>query len=215
MDITELETDRLILRQWRKTDYPLFAELNADKEVMKYFPNPLSRQESDKFAEICASLISIRGWGLWAVEFKSTGTFIGFVGLHIPKDTLPFSPSVEIGWRLAKQYWGNGYATEAAARVLTFAFDTLNLNEVISFTSVDNYPSRSVMERIGLINTNQNFQHVDIPLEHKLAEHVLYKISKSEWGDNNDDLQAVLDRADEPSISYEDLVEELAVNKAV
>ena len=215
MDITELETDRLILRQWRKTDYPLFAELNADKEVMKYFPNPLSREESDKLAEICASLISVRGWGAWAVELKSTARFIGFVGLHIPKDTLPFPPGVEIAWRLAKQYWGNGYATEAAARVLTFAFDTLNLNEVISFTSVDNYPSRSVMERIGLINTNQNFQHVDIPLEHKLAEHVLYKISKSEWEDNNDDLQAVLDRADEPSISYEDLVEELAVNKAV
>ncbi|MDG1819757.1 MAG: GNAT family N-acetyltransferase [Porticoccaceae bacterium] len=215
MDITELETERLILRQWRETDYPLFAKLNADKQVMKYILSPLSPEESDTLAGICASLISTRGWGLWAVELRSTDSFIGFVGLHVPKDTLPFPPSLEIGWRLAKQYWGYGYATEAASTVLKFAFETLNLNEVISFTSVDNYPSRSVMERIGLINTNQNFQHIDLPLEHKLAEHVLYKITKSEWQDNNSDLQAILDRADEPSVSYEQLLNELDSHKEV
>ena len=215
MDVTELETDRLILRQWQETDYPLFANLNADKQVMEYFPSRLSRKESDRLAGICAGLISTRGWGLWALELKATDAFIGFVGLHVSKQTMPFSPGIEIGWRLAKEYWGKGYATEAASRVLKFAFETLNLNEVVSFAAVNNYPSRSVMERIGLLNTNQNFQHVDIPLDHQLSEHVLYKITKSEWQDNNSDLKASLDRFDESSISYENFLKRLSIRGRV
>ena len=181
MQIYELETDRLRLRQWSADDFPLFAQLNADKEVMKYFPNILSRKESDELAERCRSLIMQRGWGLWATELKASGDFIGFVGLHIPKPSLPCAPCTEVGWRLAKQYWGNGYATEAAAEALRFAFSVLDLAEVVSFTAVANQLSRAVMQRIGMIDTKINFFHPDIPENHPLSEHVLYKITQSEW----------------------------------
>ncbi len=151
---------------------------------MEYFPALLSIEESNAIAEKCKSLISERGWGFWAVQLKSTDEFIGFVGLHIPKSNLPFSPCVEIGWRLLRKFWGKGYATEAAAEALAYAFNTLKLSEVVSFTSVANFRSRSVMERLGLSNTHQNFEHPDIQKGHSLSEHVLYKITKQEWREN-------------------------------
>jgi ribosomal-protein-alanine N-acetyltransferase len=181
MQIAELKTDRLLLRQWVEQDLPVFALLNSDPEVMAYFPALLSREESDEVARKCKSLISERGWGFWAVELKSSGDFIGFVGLHIPKLNLPFSPCVEIGWRLRKTCWGNGYATEAAAEALNYAFDILKLDEVVSFTVISNFRSRSVMERLGFSNTHQNFEHPDIQKGHPLSEHALYKITRDEW----------------------------------
>ena len=181
MNISELKTERLLLRQWVGQDLPVFAELNSDPEAMEFFPALLSREESSAVAEKCQSLISERGWGFWAVELKSSGEFIGFVGLHIPKSNLPFSPCVEIGWRLLKKYWGKGYATEAAQASLVYAFNTLNLNEVVSFTTVSNRRSRSVMQRLGLSNTHQNFEHPDLDKGHPLSEHVLYKITKQAW----------------------------------
>jgi RimJ/RimL family protein N-acetyltransferase len=184
MQLIELETDRLILRQWENDDLPDFAALNADPEVMKYFPNLLSREASDAMAEKCRSLISERGWGFWATISKESSKFIGFVGLNEPKDTLPFAPCVEIGWRLQKIYWGNGYATEAANQALRISFETLGLNEVVSFATASNTRSRSVMDRIGMVNTYQNFKHPDLPDNSPLAEHVLYKISKNEWQKN-------------------------------
>jgi RimJ/RimL family protein N-acetyltransferase len=184
MKITELETERLLLRQWRRLDYSVFAELNSDPEVMEYFPNLLTRKESDAVAEKCQSIISERGWGFWATELKSSGLFIGFVGLNKPKPTMPFSPCVEIGWRLHKSYWGKGYATEAAAEALRFCFETLGLIEVVSFTTLSNFRSRSVMERLGFRDTAQNFEHPDIPKGHSLSEHVLYKLTSQEWQDN-------------------------------
>ncbi|MCP4342668.1 MAG: GNAT family N-acetyltransferase [Desulfobulbaceae bacterium] len=184
MQVTELETDRLLLRQWKNQDLSAFAKLTADSEVMEYFPSTLSSEESNAMAQKCKSLISERGWGVWASELKESGDFIGFVGIHKPKATLPFSPCVEIGWRLLREHWGNGYATEAAAEALRFSFESLGLNEVVSFTTVSNYRSRSVMEHLGLSNTNQNFEHPDIPDGHQLSEHVLYKITKSEWQAN-------------------------------
>jgi ribosomal-protein-alanine N-acetyltransferase len=179
--IAELETNRLLLRQWVENDLPIFAALNSDHEVMEYFPALLSIEESNEIAEKCKSLISERGWGFWAVELKSSGEFIGFVGLHIPKPNLPYSPCVEIGWRLIKKSWGNGYATEAGQEALDYAFNTLNLSEVVSFTTISNIRSRSVMKRLGFSNTHQNFEHPDIQKGHPLSEHVLYKISKQEW----------------------------------
>ncbi len=181
MEVTELETERLILRQWKSQDLVPFAKLNSDHLVMEYFPSVLNRQESDAMADKCKSLISDRGWGFWALELKSDRTFIGFVGIHIPKDTLPFSPCVEIGWRLQKHSWGQGYATESANKALEFCFKNLNLKEVVSFTPASNYRSRSLMERLGLSNTNENFIHPDIPKNHSLSECVLYKIKKNEW----------------------------------
>lgn len=158
----ELEAQRLILRQWKDEDYSKFAALNADTSVMEYFPKPLSRQESDDMADKIRSLISERGWGYWAVDLKINGKFIGFTGLHIPKETLLFSPCVEVGWRLAKKFWGFGYAPEAAKESLRFAFNGLELDEVVSFTTLHNSSSQSVMHKIGMLNSNQNFMHPDI-----------------------------------------------------
>lgn len=176
-----IQTKRLLLRQWQPSDFPLFAELCADSEVMKYFPSTLSRAESDDFVARIQGLIEERGWGLWAVEVLGLSDFIGFVGLHVPKDHLPCSPCVEIGWRLAKPYWGKGYASEAATAALDYAFTELQLDEVLSFTAVANLPSEAVMKRIGMTNTGNNFKHPDIEASHPLCEHVLYRINRADW----------------------------------
>ncbi|MCX4024627.1 GNAT family N-acetyltransferase [Endozoicomonas sp. SM1973] len=181
VEIATLKTERVILRQWLPEDYKPFAAINADPVVMKYFPSCLSAVESDAFADKIVSLIAKRGWGLWAVELVDTKQFIGFVGLHQPEAKLPFTPCVEIGWRLAKAYWGVGYATEAAQSVLQFAFNQLNLSEVVSFTSVTNKQSQAVMQRLRMVNTGQNFEHPSVSAESPLREHVLYKITKQQW----------------------------------
>lgn len=176
-----MKTARLHLRQWRDDDLGAFAAMNADPEVMRYFPAVLSTEESDHMARQCRDLIATRGWGLWAVEERDAKRFIGFVGLHEPAHELPFSPCVEIGWRLAREYWGHGYATEAARRVLKYAFEQLALEEVVSFTCVKNLPSRAVMERLGLRNSHRNFAHPALPLDDPLSEHVLYTLCESDW----------------------------------
>ncbi|NND67056.1 MAG: GNAT family N-acetyltransferase [Halioglobus sp.] len=181
-----MNTARLQLRQWREDDLPHFAAINADPEVMRYFPAPLSREESDHMATRCRELKATRGWGLWAVEELDTRRFIGFVGLHEPSHDLPFAPCVEIGWRLAREFWGRGYATEAARRVLRYAFERLALDEIVSFTSVINLPSRAVMERLGLRNTHNNFAHPALPLDDRLSEHVLYTLSETAWQQSQD-----------------------------
>jgi len=179
-----LKSNRLLLRQWTEGDFLPFAEICADEEVMAFFPKPQTQQESYEMAEKIQSLIKSRGWGFWAIEIPNKHKFIGFVGLHIPKDSLPFSPCVEIGWRLSKSHWGKGYATEAANAALEYAFNKLNLNEVVSFTTLANVRSIAVMQKIGMRNTDQNFMHPDIENSHPLCEHVLYKINKSEWQNN-------------------------------
>ena len=176
-----ITTKRLLLRQWQPSDFPLFAELCADPDVMQFFPSTLSEVESMAFAQRVHGLIAERGWGLWAVEVPGVSDFIGCVGLHVPKVYLPFSPCVEIGWRLAKTDWGKGYACEAAKAALDYAFTELQLDEVLSFTSVTNLPSQAVMKRIGMTNTHRNFMHPDIEAGHPLCEHVLYRLDRSEW----------------------------------
>lgn len=183
--IIELETDRLIMRQWREDDFPIFAELNSDPIVMEFFPNIMNKSESDKSAKRYQSLILQHGWGLWALEQKRDQKFIGFVGLHETPADLPFSPCVEVGWRLAKKSWGNGYATEAAKEALKFAFEVLQLPEVCSFTSTNNLRSRAVMERLNMVNIKQNFQHPRVPDGSPLKEHVLYKLTKGKWNQPN------------------------------
>lgn len=176
-----LETKRIKLRQWRKEDIDMFAEMNSYPDVMRYFPKPLTRIESDCMAQRCKSHIAEYGWGLWCAQLIDSGEFIGFVGIHRPLKIMPCSPCVEVGWRLNKRHWGMGYATEAAELVLSYGFEKLGLTELVSYTTVSNVRSRAVMERIGLKNTNQNFGHPEIEEDHPLFEHVLYKITKSSW----------------------------------
>ncbi|WP_371325325.1 GNAT family N-acetyltransferase [Dechloromonas sp. ZY10] len=176
----QLETSRLRLRHWRDQDFAPFAALNADPQVMAYFPAPLDQAASEALAVHCQSLIAAQGWGFWAAELKAGCEFIGFVGLHRPIAELPFSPCVEIGWRLARPFWGQGYASEAAGAALEFAFDTLALDEVVAFTSLDNRRSQAVMERLGMRRA-ENFQHPALAVGHRLREHCLYRLARSAW----------------------------------
>lgn len=172
-----LETERLRLRQWTAGDRAPFAALNADPDVMAYFPAPLTRAESDWQAERCEHLIAEHGWGFWACELKSNGIFIGFVGLNTISDDLPIAPGVEIGWRLDKAHWRHGYATEAARGALKFGFETLGLAEIVAFTAVPNIPSRAVMERLGMQRDPATFEHPRVP-PGPLKTHVLYRLSR-------------------------------------
>ncbi|ARN74137.1 GNAT family N-acetyltransferase [Oceanicoccus sagamiensis] len=179
-----IKTDRLLLRQWTKEDFLPFSEMCSDKDVMEFFPKIQTPKESIELGNKILSLINKRGWGFWAVEVPKHHKFIGFVGLHIPADSMPFSPCVEIGWRLSRQHWGKGYATEAAKESLNYAFSILELDEVVSFTTLANNRSKAVMRKIGMHDSRQNFMHPDIEATHPQCEHVLYKISKTEWQNN-------------------------------
>jgi ribosomal-protein-alanine N-acetyltransferase len=178
---SEIITDRLILRQWKETDYPLFAKMNANIVVMEFFPDVLSEEESNSLVDKFASLISEYGWGCWAVEIKNTSEFIGFVGLHNTTYEIPKAPFVEVGWRLDKKFWSKGFAREAAEAAIDFAFNSLNLNEVYSFTSLLNKRSIALMKRLNMNDTLNNFKHPKIPEDHILTEHVLYKIKEEDW----------------------------------
>jgi RimJ/RimL family protein N-acetyltransferase len=175
-ELIELETERLRLRQWKLSDREPFAALNADSKVMEFFPSPLTRTESDALAQYCQSLINERGWGFWAAELKNTQEFIGFVGLHTLSAELPFSPCVEIGWRLALQHWGKGFATEAATETLRIGFEVLGLQEIVSFTALCNYRSRAVMERLCMRESG-TFEHPHVPASSHLRQHCLYRLS--------------------------------------
>lgn len=162
-ELIERNTERLRLRQWCTVDREPFAALNADPKVMEFFPAPLDRATSDSMADRCQSLIAERGWGFWAVETWETREFIGFVGLHISAPELPFSPCVEVGWRLAFQHWGKGFASEAAREALRVGFEFLGLREIVSFTAVRNLRSRAVMERLGMREATDTFEHPHVP----------------------------------------------------
>lgn len=180
-ELIELETPRLRLRQWRPEDLQPFAEINADAEVMAFFPAPLDRAASDAMAERCRSLIAERGWGFWAVEVRKDAGFAGFIGLHVPAAGLPFSPCVEIGWRLARRHWGKGYATEGARAALQAGFDLLGLEEIVSFTALGNLRSRAVMERLGMREDVLRFDHPAVPAHSPLRRHCLYRLPRSAW----------------------------------
>ena len=170
-----LETDRLILRQWKESDYPHFINMGLDQVVMQYFPNLWAKDESLEFIHKVKAIIEKNGWGFWAVALKESGQFIGFIGLHSQPEQFEFSPCVEIGWRLAKEYWGNGYATEGSRAVLRYAFNELNLNKVVSFTAVLNTRSEAIMKKIGMIKVKE-FDHPRLPEGNYLRKHLLYEI---------------------------------------
>lgn len=180
-ELIEFNTGRLRLRQWSVADREPFAALNADPKVMEFFPAPLDRAASDAMADRCQTLIAERGWGFWAVELKHTNEFIGFVGLHIPSAELPFSPCVEVGWRLAFQYWGKGFAMEAARGALHVGFELLSLPEIVSFAAVRNVRSRAVMERLGMREAATTFEHPSVPVGSALRQHCLYRLSREHW----------------------------------
>ena len=152
--------------------------MNADPEVMRYFPAPLSRRESDDLASTADALIQARRWGLWAVEVVETESFIGFIGLAERRFEAHFTPAVEVGWRLDRRHWGHGYATEGGRAALRYAFDELSLEEIVSFASAVNVRSRRVMERLGM--THDPEDDFDHPLvdDGALRPHVLYRISR-------------------------------------
>ncbi|GAB2663021.1 GNAT family N-acetyltransferase [Vibrio panuliri] len=175
-----LETKRLILRQWEDDDYPHFAKMCADPEVMKYFPATLSEQESHQLADRLRALIDVNGWGFWVVELKATGEFIGFVGLNAldGESGIPGAPMIEIGWRTVKKHWRKGYATEAAEQALRYAFFVLGVEQVYAFTPITNTPSQMVMKRLGMVNARLDFDHPKVDVGHELRRHCLYKIDK-------------------------------------
>jgi RimJ/RimL family protein N-acetyltransferase len=179
MEPATLETPRLRLRVWRDEDLPGFAAMNADTKVMEFFPKPLDRAESDAMAARILEHFARRGFGLWAVEVPGVADFLGYVGLSTPGIETHFTPCVEIGWRLAQEYWGRGYATEAARTALDFGFRHLDLTEIVSFTVPANQRSRRVMERIGMTRSPaDDFDHPRLPEGHPLRRHVLYRTTR-------------------------------------
>lgn len=174
-----IETERLLLRQWRDSDVESFAALNADQTAMRFMPGTMTADETGALVGRIRDHFDAYGFGLWAVEAPGVAPFIGFVGLqHVTFDA-PFVAAVEIGWRLLPAYWGNGYATEAATAVLRFGFENLNLDQIVSFTVLANKPSWSVMERIGMTrDLGGDFDHPRLPEEHRLRRHILYRMTR-------------------------------------
>jgi RimJ/RimL family protein N-acetyltransferase len=180
--VTTLATERLLLRPWRDTDWAPFAALNADPRVYATLAGPLTRTESDAFADRISSHIGEHGWGLWAMEVPGVADFIGFTGLSRPRFEAHFTPCVEIGWRISLEHWGNGYVTEAARVVLDFGFGALELPEIVSFTTASNTRSRAVMERLGLAHdVRDDFDHPMLAVDHPLRRHVLYRKGRGDW----------------------------------
>ena len=180
--IPRLETERLLLREWQDGDREPFAILNADPRVAEHFFTTLDRGESDALVGRILDHWAGDGHGLWAVERKAEGDFIGFIGLTPPNFVAAFTPCVEIGWRLAPEAWGRGYATEGARAALAFGFEQLGLDEIVSFTVPDNLKSRAVMERIGMTrDPADDFLNPNLPEGHRLRQHVLYRLSRERW----------------------------------
>lgn len=180
--MTELRTARLLLRRWRPEDREPFVALNADPEVMAHFPSVLDRAASDALADRADRKLAEHGWGLWAVEVVGDAPFIGFIGLAEPTFEAPFAPCVEVGWRLAREHWGRGYAPEGAAACLGYAFDVVDLDEVVSFTTAGNANSRRVMEKLGMTHAlGDDFDHPSLAEGSPHRRHVLYRISAERW----------------------------------
>ena len=172
-----IETPRLILRAWRDSDLPLFAEQIADPEVMKYLLSPLTREESDARVERMERHGAEHGFCQWAVEAPGVAPFIGAVGLMHVRFEASFTPAVEVAWRLNRQFWGRGYATEAAQAAIEDGFTRIGLREIVGLRPLTNIPSMRVMERLGMTRTIE-FDHPLVPENHRLRRHVLYRLAR-------------------------------------
>jgi len=178
--MTRLETERLILREWRQSDLQPFSQINADPRVMEFLPAPLSSQQSDRFVDQIERHIRDHGFGLSAVELRRDHSFIGYIGLAVPSFQASFTPCVEVGWRLSADQWGCGLATEGAREVIRYAFEDLKLDALVSFTMPANLRSRRVMEKLGMTrDPAEDFDHPNLPPGHPLRRHVLYRLCRS------------------------------------
>jgi RimJ/RimL family protein N-acetyltransferase len=175
----EIRTERLLLRRWLPADVEPFSAMNSDPRVSEYLPTPLSRPESESFIARIRGHFEKQGFGLWAMEIPGVAPFAGFVGLSTPRFEAHFTPAIEIGWRLAAEHWGRGYATEGARAVLAFGFDELRLEQIVSITVPANARSRRVMEKIGMTrDPADDFDHPLLPEGHPLRRHILYRIGR-------------------------------------
>lgn len=175
-----IETDRLILRTWKEADSDIYFQINQDPRVIEYLGGPMTRQEVTDFIEAMNDQFDKNGYTLWAAEEKSTNHFMGFIGIHEIKWDPPFSPNIEIGWRLGSQYWGKGYATEGAMAALKYGFNQCGLKEIISITVPANRRSIRVMEKLGMTRDfSGDFHHTKLPKDHPLSLHFLYRIKNT------------------------------------
>jgi len=177
-----LKTERLILREWNEADREPFAQMNADSRVMEYLGETMSREQSDAVADRIEAHFKAHGFGLCAADLAESGEFIGFIGLAVPAFEAAFTPCVEIGWRLAAEYWGAGLATEGAREIVRYAFEELGLPELVSLTAIGNERSRRVMAKLGMTHdAAENFDHPRIPAGDPLRRHVLYRLTREKW----------------------------------
>lgn len=182
MSPIETCSERLLLRTWRDDDLPFLAALNADAEVMRHFPACLDLQQSAQMLARIRAHFAEHGFGFWLLERRDTGELIGVTGLAQVAFAAPFTPAVEIGWRLAPAHWRQGYAKEAARAALAVAFERLALEEVVAFTVPANLPSQAVMRSIGMCrDESADFLHPKVADGHPLQPHVLYRIRRDEW----------------------------------
>jgi RimJ/RimL family protein N-acetyltransferase len=177
-----LTTDRLLLREWRDEDLAPWAALNADPRVREFFPNLLTGAESLAQMQEARAHFARHGFGPWAVEVIDGEPFVGFIGLSVPSFEAHFTPCVELGYRLAFDAWGHGYATEGGRAVLRHGFETLGLPEIVAFTTASNWRSRRVMERLAMRHRPaDDFDHPSLPDGHALRRHVLYRVRADDW----------------------------------
>jgi RimJ/RimL family protein N-acetyltransferase len=177
-----LRTERTLMRRWRESDLAPFAALNADPAVMEHFPEALTAEQTATAIEWIEAGFEDRGYGLWAVELPGESSLIGFVGLQPAPAEMPFAPAVEIGWRLAAEFWGRGLASEAARAAMAFAFGQARLEQLVSFTASTNTRSMRVMERLGMHrDPTEDFDNPRVAIGHPLRPHVLYRIDRAGW----------------------------------
>jgi len=176
----EIRTERLLMRRWRDSDRAPFAELNGDPETMQFFPSTMDRAASDGFVHRIEARFDLQGYGLWALELTATGEFIGYTGLHPMPEGVPGAGGMEVGWRLRKQFWHHGYATEAARAAVNVGFNGAGLAEIWSMTAILNEPSQAVMRRIGM-SEHGFFEHPAVPPHSPLRPHVVYRLDRQDW----------------------------------
>ena len=171
-----IRTERLNLRRWREEDVEAFVAINADPLAMKFMPGTLTREETMALIARIEEHFRAHGFGIWALEVPGVAPFAGFLGLQRVGFEAPFTPAVEIGWRLAPNFWGKGYATEGARAALRYGFEKSNLDQIVSFTVPANKASWAVMERIGMVrDAGGDFDHPRLPVGHELRRHILYR----------------------------------------
>lgn len=181
-----LETDRICLREWLPEDSEPFSRMNSDPLIMEYFPRVLDEAATDKLIGRFQDHFKQYGFGMYALENKETQKFMGFVGLAHVRDIFPFGPTVEMAWRLEYEYWGKGFASEAARAVLDYAFNELKLNEVVAFSVYDNLRAIHMMEKLGMAHDeNGDFDYPKLPKGHSLGRHVLYRLKAEDYKCSN------------------------------